>query len=104
MAEVTWSPKARRQLQIILSIIARGSGTRTAEKWNRRFVKMTRQLESFPEIGSPVKDSVIAGFRERIVGPYRVVYHFNGTVARIVFVLRAEQELDRELSWEDLFS
>ena len=56
MADVIWSPRANRHLHGILSVISREVGGAAALKWNRRFLKASRQLEKFPEIGSPVDD------------------------------------------------
>lgn len=103
MAEITWSPRGRRQLEIILSVIAREAGASVAEKWGRRFTKAVRLVEQFPEIGSPVEELNIPGVREQIVGPYRVIYQFDGTACHIAFVLRAEKQLDSGLTQDDLF-
>lgn len=97
MAEVKWSPTANRHLGNILSVISKEAGGAAALKWNRRFLKASRQLERFPEIGSPVEDLSVPGFREQIVGPYRMIYRFDGLAIHMAFVLRADQDLDRAL-------
>lgn len=98
MADVIWSPTANRHLGTILSLISKEAGGAAALKWNRRFLKASRQLEQFPEIGSPVEDIAVPGFREQIVGPYRMIYHFDGLAVQIAFVFRADQDLDRALN------
>ena len=103
MADVIWSPRANRHLHGILSVISREVGGAAALKWNRRFLKASRQLEKFPEIGSPVDDVPSPGLREQIVGLYRMIYRFDGLAVLIAFVIRAEQELDRAWIEEGLF-
>lgn len=98
MADVLWSPTASRHLGTILSVISKEAGAAAALKWNRRFLKASRQLEKFPEIGSPIEDIVVPGFREQIVGPYRMIYHFDGLAVQMAFVLRGDQDLDRALT------
>lgn len=97
MANVIWSPRANRQLGTILSIISKEAGETVAIKWNRRFLKASRILEKFPEIGSPVEEIPIPGLREQIIGPFRMIFHFNGSAVHIVFVVRAERDLERVL-------
>ncbi len=94
MARIIWSPRASRDWEIILSTIGREAGTSVRLKWKRKFDKAVNALIRFPEIGCPVEDFGIGNLREQIVGPYRIIYLFTGTVCRISRLLRAEQELD----------
>lgn len=58
-------------------------------------------LEQFPEIGTPVEDLDRLGLRERLVGPYRVIYRFTGTECRIGAVVRVERDLSRAITPDD---
>jgi len=98
MAEVVWSPRAHRQFGTILSVISKEAGATVALKWSRRFLKATQILEKPPEVGSPIEDVSISGLREQIVGPYRMIYHFDGSNVHIAFVVRAERELEQVLT------
>lgn len=104
MAQIIWSSRARRQFEMTLSVIGRESGQAIAEKWGRRFAKALRQIEQFPEIGSPVEDVNVPGLREQIVGPYRVIDLFDGTDCHLAFVIRAQRQLDEGLTPDDILS
>ena len=101
MAGISWSAAARADLQRIVTRIAREASPRTAREWGDRLRAAVDLLETLPEIGSPVEDVPIAGLRERIVGPYRIIYQFDGTDCRVLAIPRAEQDLSRVLSPDD---
>jgi plasmid stabilization system protein ParE len=85
-----------------LSRIAREASPRTAAVWAGRIRRPVATLADLPEIGSPVDDSPVPGLRERIVGPYRIIYRFDGADCLIVTLVRAEQDLRQVLDPENL--
>ena len=101
MALVIWSPTARIDLRAIYDRIACDS-VLTAEKWLNKLLQAVAILEQLPEIGSPVEEPGFTGYREQIVGPYRIMYRFNGTTCRIAIIVRAERDLRNVSLPEDL--
>lgn len=100
MARVTWSPTALDQLEGVVRWIARKAPA-TATKWGRKITGATEILVSQPEIGSPVEDSARPGYRQLLVGPYRVIYRFDGTTCWVSAVLHGSQDIDRWLPADD---
>ncbi|MDB5311483.1 MAG: plasmid stabilization system protein [Gemmataceae bacterium] len=102
MARITWTTTARLDLRRIIEAIGRESSIRIAEKWAVKLYTAVKTLETLPEIGSPVEDLPFAGLREHIVGPYRVIYRYDGVGCLILTIPRAEQDLRRVITPEDL--
>ena len=102
MAVVAWTELARRGFQRIVATIGRRVSARVARKWATKLLSAVAKLNDFPEIGSPVEDFPEAALRERIVGPYRVVYRYDGITCHILAVIRAEQDLQRVLPPGDI--
>jgi plasmid stabilization system protein ParE len=101
MAGIIWSPDARFDYERHLTRIAREASWRTAAKWAEKFRNSIQLLEQFPGIGAPVEDVPILGLRERLVGPYRLIYRYDGRDCRILSIPRAEQDLQRILMPEE---
>jgi plasmid stabilization system protein ParE len=93
MARVIWSTPARLEFDVILATIRREAGPHHAEKWRRRFEKALATIQTFPESGSPVEEFPWKNWRESIVGPYRIIYRFDGTNCRVLSAVRAERDL-----------
>lgn len=102
MAHITWTRTARSDLERILRRIAHEASPQSAIKWAAKLREAVSLLEIFPEIGSPVEDVPVVNLRERIVGPYRVIYRYDGTACYILTIPRAEQDLRRILTPGDL--
>ena len=98
MAQVTWSATARDDLERILRRIAQETSARTAAEWAAKIREAVELLQAFPEMGSPVEDAPVANLRERIIGPYRLIYRYNGIDCVILTIPRAEQDLRRAIS------
>jgi plasmid stabilization system protein ParE len=73
--------------------IAREVSVRVAEEWATSIREAIALLETLPEIGSPVEDIPFPGLRERIIGPYRVIYRYDGEECLILTIPRAERDL-----------
>lgn len=100
MARVTWSPTARADLEANMNWLARETGIHTALKWTARIQDSVQVLEQFPEIGAPVEESPARGYRERLIGRYRVIYRFDGDTCWILHVVRTERDLRRAIQPE----
>ncbi len=103
MAKIIWSAPTRFDLEMILATIAREVGQHVARKWSQRISRAIAQLALFPEIGSEVEVFPFRNFREQIVGPYRIIYRFDGVNCRLLAIVRAQQDLTRRLNTEDDF-
>src|SRR5439155_17148535 len=102
MARVTWSPTARVEYEHVLSWIANKASVETALRFAAKIRASLQALEAFPEIGAPVEDIPVTGYRERLVGRYRIIYRYDGEECRIHHVVAAERDLGRIISPEDL--
>src|SRR6266540_2471127 len=102
MARVIWSPTARLKYENVLSWIAHEATLETAVWWATKFRTSIEAFENFPEIGAPVEDIAFAGFRERLVGRYRIIYRYDGKDCRIHHLVTAERDLGRIISPEEL--
>lgn len=85
-----------------MSRLAREASPRTAAVWAARIRDAVTVLRDFPEIGAPVEDAPFSRLRERLVGPYRLIYRFDGVDCWIVTMIRAEQDLRGVLDPENL--
>jgi len=72
-ARVVWTEKARQDLREIIRYLRRYS-SEAAERISQQIVEATRRLEDFPLSGRVVPELAETGFREVIVGDYRVIY------------------------------
>jgi toxin ParE1/3/4 len=93
MARLTWTRPAIRDLQGIEAWIERSSPYYAANVV-RQVRASVQQLRRFPESGRTVPERSARGYRELIVGTYRVVYrydHDRDTVV-IVTVLHGRQQ------------
>jgi toxin ParE1/3/4 len=93
MAEVVWTEGALRRLREVHDWIAHDSPGNAA-RIVRRIEHVVEQLQAFPESGRTVPERSARGYRELIVGTYRVVYrydHDRDTVV-IVTVLHGRQQ------------
>lgn len=102
MARISWTAQARTDFRRLIAQIAVNQTPAIATEWARRIQAAVDILKKFPEIGSPVEDTPFPGLREQFVGPYRVIYKYNGRVCRIVIIPRAEQDLSSVLLPEDV--
>jgi plasmid stabilization system protein ParE len=93
MARVAWSERASSDLRRLVNRLRRVASPATARKWAARLRTAVGRLESTPELGAPVEDADVDGLREWIIGPYRLVYQFDGTTCGIVAIVRAERDL-----------
>ena len=92
---VTWSPRARGQLNELVTHIAHDDPD-AADRMIDRIFAATANLESYPALGRPGR---IEGTRELIVSgmPYIVAYRVQQERVHIVAVWHASQRRPRSL-------
>ncbi|PIP83350.1 MAG: type II toxin-antitoxin system mRNA interferase toxin, RelE/StbE family [Elusimicrobia bacterium CG_4_9_14_3_um_filter_62_55] len=73
MAEVRWTNRARDDLREISGFISRDS-PRAAEALVERILAIAERLAEYPGSGRIVPEFPHLGYREVIVGSYRVLY------------------------------
>lgn len=95
MAAVRWTQRARDDLREIHNFIARDS-PRAAEALVDRLLTATERLASFPESGRVVSELPGLGYREIIVGSYRVLYRLEGNTVWIAAVVHGRRLLGGE--------
>ena len=101
MARVTWTERANSDLRRTLNHLRRVASQATARKWAARIRAAVGRIEATPELGAPVEDAGNDGLREWIVGPFRIIYRFDGTTSEIQVVVRAERDLGPALDPDD---
>ena len=74
MAAIIWSEDALDDVRRIHAYIARDSPANAARLIDR-VQAATGRLETFPESGRIIAED--AGYRQVLVGPYRVIYSFD---------------------------
>ncbi len=94
MARLTWAPNAVADLRSIQTYIAVASLI-AARSQVQRIRAAVRRLESFPESGRRVPELPSSGFREIIVGQYRVIYLHRAerNRVRVLAVIHGSREL-----------
>lgn len=97
MARLAWTERARSDLRRVVNRLRRVASPATARKWAARIRAAVGRIESTPELGAPVEDVDLDGLREWIVGPFRLVYQFDGATCEILAIVRAERDLGPSL-------
>lgn len=94
MAEVIWMPGALEDIDAIASYIALDSSVR-ARQQVLRILSAEELLESYPGGGRMVPEMRNKVYREAIVPPYRIIYHYvpKGSVASILAVIHSKQQV-----------
>lgn len=95
---VVWSPTALGQLDEIYDLIASERDIATATKWFFKISDAVANLANFPFSGSFVPECAfeehftdLAGLRQLVVKPYRVVYEIADDACNILAVMRASR-------------
>ena len=92
MAAVEWTEPARDDLSGIYDFITRDSPG-AAQALVERVLNATEQLASFPESGRIVPELPDLGYRELLVGSYRVIYRIEGNTVWIAVVVHGRRLL-----------
>jgi len=90
LAKVRWAERARDDIREIYDFIARDS-PRAAEALVERVLHSTERLASFPESGRTVPEFPDLGYRELLVGSYRIWYRIENATVWIVTVVHGRR-------------
>jgi toxin ParE1/3/4 len=93
---VQWSESALDDLDRALAYIA-ADNPEAAKRLGKKAREATRKLKDFPDTGRVVPEIQNTAIRELIVGPFRVIYRKTQEEVRIVYIVRAERDLDLNL-------
>jgi len=92
VAAVGWTRRALNDLREISGFIARDS-PQAADALVDRIFQTTDRLASFPESGRLVPELPDLGYRELLVGNYRVQYRIEGNIVWIATVVHGRRLL-----------
>jgi addiction module RelE/StbE family toxin len=87
-----WTETARADLRAIYAYIARDSRV-YAQRLIERIKKAAEDLRRFPELGAQVPEWDREGYRERLVGNYRVVYRLRANTVEILTIVHGARQL-----------
>jgi len=94
VAEVAWSLRARDDLRDIHDYIARDSSAAAAAMVDR-LIGATERLDEFPESGRVLPEFPDSGYREILVGNYRVLYRAEASRVVVLAIVHGRRLLDR---------
>jgi addiction module RelE/StbE family toxin len=92
MASVTWTPKARSDLEAVYEYIARDS-RRLAQAFVVRVEAAVDRLAAFPESGRMAPEFRRRDIRELIVQRYRVFYRIRAGNVEVLSVLHGARDI-----------
>jgi addiction module RelE/StbE family toxin len=93
MAVVRWAEHARDDLREVFDFIARDS-PQAAEALVERILRATEKLQRFPESGRTVPEFLDLGYRELLVGSYRIQYRVDSDTVWIATVVHGSRLLN----------
>lgn len=93
MAEVIWSEPALQDLDKIADYIALDNPPAANELVQKVFDRVDL-LETFPEMCPVPHDLPGSRYRHLIVGPLRIFHRVQDSTVYIVYVMRAERQLN----------
>ncbi len=96
MAQVIWTEPALNDLDAIADYIAIENPVAAAELVQRVF-EHVEQLEAHPESGSRPPELKRSRYRQIVEPPCRVFYRYDGEKALVLFVMRSEQFLRKNV-------
>lgn len=94
MAEVIWTPGSLEDIDAIAAYIALDSSVRAGQQVER-ILSAEMLIERFPGSGRMVPELRTRTYKEVILPPYRIIYHYppKGTVASILAVIHSKQQV-----------
>jgi plasmid stabilization system protein ParE len=100
LAQLSWSLIALDDLQEITARIELESPLYAALLVQRVF-DAAEQLETFPRLGRVVPEyAPVDSLRELLFQGYRIIYRFDGEVARVLIIIHAVRDLASRLGDE----
>lgn len=94
MVEVKWMPGALDDMEAIASYIALDSSVRAGQQVER-ILSAEMLIERFPGSGRMVPELRTRTYKEVILPPYRIIYHYppKSAVASILAVIHSKQQV-----------
>lgn len=92
--QVVWTEGARRELDAAIAFVAEDSREGAISLLDD-ILDSTDSLHSMPDRGRVVPERDDPHVRELLVGPYRLLYHVDGSVVYVLSVLHQRRDFDR---------
>ncbi|MEI6809625.1 MAG: type II toxin-antitoxin system RelE/ParE family toxin [bacterium] len=96
MARLIWTEPALRDLETIAEYIALDKPD-AARRYIRKVFEAAERLTQLPKSGSIPPELPNLPYRQIVVPPCRIFYRSNKEGVFIIFVMRAEQSLSRDV-------
>jgi addiction module RelE/StbE family toxin len=93
MAQVSWTPQALDDLEVICLFIARDV-PQVAAMFADQAVEATDHLANYPRLGRVVPELGIDNIREIILGSYRLIYRIRQDEVQVLTVHHGARLLD----------
>lgn len=95
--KIRWSPKAARQLEVIVEYISEDSA-RYATIFAKRVMQTVRAIPSNPKLGRMVPEYTAPNLREKILQGYRIVYRLTPHAIEIVAICHGSMLIENVLT------
>ena len=99
MARLIWTEPALNDLETIAEYIALDKPD-AARKYIRKVFAAVKRLARFPKLGSIPPEIPDLPYRQVVIPPCRIFYRSNSKYVFIIFVMRSEQNLRRDVLTE----
>ena len=93
-SKIKWSPRAIVHLEDICTYIAEDSKIYSSIFASKIFL-LIKELPRFPHSGRIVPEYNDQNLRERILGPYRIVYRIKGDFIEIASICHGSRPMER---------
>jgi toxin ParE1/3/4 len=94
MAQLSWSPRASRNLEESCDYIAQSS-EQNARAFANEVREKVEQLIQHPRLGGRVSEYDRDDVRELLVQNYRIIYRLRGEDVEVVTIVRGARRLPR---------
>jgi toxin ParE1/3/4 len=94
---VRWTDRAKARLRAIEQHIAKDS-SQAAKAEIEKILRRSLQLAELPKTGHTVPGYDVAGLREVLIRPYRLIYRIQGNQIDVITVLHYRQLLPGDLA------
>ena len=102
MASITWTESALNDINNIADFISRDSEF-YAKQFVKKLIAATLKLESFPEIGKPLRELPQSIYKEIFFKKYRIIYRIDAEKVYIISVHHSARLLENNDSFRNLF-
>lgn len=102
MASIIWTESALSDTNNIADFISRDSEF-YAKQFVKKLIDATLKLESFPEIGKPIRELPQSDYREIIFKKYRIIYRIFSANIYIITVHHSAMLLENNENLGEFF-